>query len=39
MLKEMDEAAWVAGKRRTGIETRPKEMVPEAIERAGIWRI
>jgi hypothetical protein len=39
MLKEIEAEACAAGKSRTGIETSPKEMVPEAIERGAIDRI
>jgi hypothetical protein len=39
MLKEMEAVDWAAGKSRTGIETSPKEMVPEASERGAIQRL
>jgi hypothetical protein len=39
MLKEMAAEDCAAGKRRTGMDTRPKEMVPEASERGGIRRL
>jgi hypothetical protein len=39
MLKEMALADCAAGKRRTGMDTSPNEMVPDASERSGIRRL